>query len=188
MLEEVRKKPWPDEVLRRIEAEHLPFILILQTDFDSFDPNTDNWFMVWLSSLRNPKTGISRLCDVFDREIGAGRDLFQFLKTKIDGTDQSFPPGSLTSRDHLTPVAAPRTRGKKRGVLDHEFRLEEALPGLIAKEKIKVGKHGWKMALAKEARKYLVNRGFDAGLQAKSVYGALQINKIYEKLEAAQKG
>ena len=186
IFEEFKAKPWQPEVLARIEGENSPFMLVLQTDFDKFDPTKDNWFIVWFSGIGHAATAIGQVFDVLGREVKSGRDLFQFLETKIDGTDRPFLLGSLSSRDHPTAVEEPRTKGKKQGVLDHEFSLEEALPGRIAKEKIKVGEHGWKMSLAREARKYLVKKGFDPRPNDKSVYDALRINKIYEKLEKKQ--
>jgi len=162
-------------------------MLVIQTDFDELDPAKDVWFIVWFSGVGRAATAIGQVFDALGREVKSGRDLFQFLDSKIDGTDRPFLFGTLSSRDHLTAVEEPRTKGKKRGVLDHVFGLEKALPGLVAKEKIKVGEHGWKMALAVEARKYLVKKGFDPRPNDKSVYDALRINKIYEKLEKKQK-
>lgn len=188
IFEEFKDKPWPPEILARIENERSPFMLILQTDFDKFGPTKDNWFIVWFSGIGRAATAIGQVFDALGREVKSGRDLFEFLETKIDGTDRSFPAGSLSSRDHPTAVKEPRTKGKKSGVLDREFGLVEALPGLIAKAKIKVGEHGWKMDLARVARKFLVKKGFDPKLRDKSVYGALQTNKLYEKLEKEQRG
>ena len=187
ILEEFKTKPWQPEVLARIENEGSPFMLILKTDFDKFDPAKDNWFIVWFSGIGPAATAIGQVFDALGREVKSGRDLFQFLETKIDGTNRPFLLGSLSSRDHLTAVEEPRTRGKKPGVLDREFGLEKALPGLIDKEKIEVGKHGWKMDLAREAGNYLDMKGFKPRPNDKSVYDALRKNKIYEKLEKVQK-
>ena len=187
ILEEFKTKPWQPEVLARIENEGSPFMLILKTDFDKFDPAKDIWFIVWFSGIGRAATAIGQVFDALGREVKSGRDLFQFLETKIDGTSRPFLLGTLSSRDHLTAVDEPGSKGKKPGVLDREFELEEALPGLIIKEGITVGEHGWKMALAVEARKYLVKKGFDPRPNDKSVYDALRINKIYEKLEKKQK-
>jgi len=187
MLGQVREKPWPDEVLSRIESEQLPFILILQTDFAAFDPNTDNWFIVWLSSLRNTKKGISRLCDVFNRQFEADRDLVQFLETKLDGADPSFPLGVLSSRDHPTAVAPPKQTGKKTGILDPELGVKEALPELVAKCEITPPATGWQKCLAEQVRKWLQKRGHD--FRSKSIYNVLAEAGEYEKIarQATQK-
>ena len=187
MLGEIREKPWPDEVLSRIESEQLPFILIFQTDFADFDPTTANWFTVWLSSLKNPKTGISRLCDVFDMQIRANRDLFQFLETKIDGADPSFPLGALSSRDHPTAVAPPKPKGKKTGILDPELGVKDALPEIVAKCEIKPPATGWRKCLAEQVNKWLQKRGCQFGW--KSIYNVLAEAGEYEKIarQATQK-
>ena len=187
MLGQVRERPWPDEVLRRIEADQLPFILILQTDFAAFDPNTDNWFIVWLSSLKNRKTGISRLCDVFDRQIQADIDLYHFLETKFDGTDPSFPLGVLSSRDHPTTVSPPKQKGKKIGILDPELGVKDALPEIVAKCEVQPLARGWQKCLAEQVRKWLQKRGRDFG--SKSIYNVLLVAGEYEKIarQATQK-
>jgi len=187
IFEEFKAKPWQPEVLARIANEGSPFMLVLKTDFDKFDPAKDNWFIVWFSGIGHAATAIGQVFDALGREVKSERDLFEFLETKINGTNRPFLLGSLSSRDHPTAVEEPHIKGKKRGVLDSEFGLEKALPGLIAKAKIKVGKHGWKMDLAREARKFLIKKNFDPTLKDKSVYDALRKNKIYEKLEKEQK-
>ena len=96
-------------------------MLVLQTDFDKFDPTKDNWFIVWFSGIGRAATAIGQVFDALGREVKSGRDLFQFLETKIDGTARPFAPGSLSSRDHLTAVAAPRTKGKKRVPVDDYY-------------------------------------------------------------------
>jgi hypothetical protein len=46
-FEEVCEKRWPDEVLRLLRDTLEPVMLIIDTSFADFDPEVDNWGIIW---------------------------------------------------------------------------------------------------------------------------------------------
>jgi hypothetical protein len=83
---EVIGKSWDNpELLARMRATGEPFLLVIATDFKSFDPRKDSWEIVWLEHYDK-----ARLRDVFDRlaeavqlEEETGEDIFHYIESRL---------------------------------------------------------------------------------------------------------
>jgi hypothetical protein len=83
---EVIAKNWDHpELVDRMRATGQPFLLVIATDFASFDPRRDSWEIVWLEGYDKAK-----LRDVFDRlaeavqlEEQTGEDIFHYIERRL---------------------------------------------------------------------------------------------------------
>jgi hypothetical protein len=86
---QVRDKDWPDEVQNRMVASADPFILVLENDFDAFDPRLHRFAILWLDNfgkfggterqeeLRGLLTALARVV----RE--PGQDVFGYVESVV---------------------------------------------------------------------------------------------------------
>jgi hypothetical protein len=151
-FQQVKKKQWPAEVRDRIDADEEPFLIFIKSNFREFDPAHDEWFILWLSKQRAAEKTIPSFFHKVDGELKRSADFFEFLRTKLDGSDREFPPGCLSTRDHPGAPPKPRRRGRDK---IHDEKPEvtiKRLVGLIAQFKIEPGERGWKIELARREK------------------------------------
>ena len=149
-ISDLIKKSWPDPVLQRISHEEQPFLVIIHSDFDRFDPTCDDWRIIWLGEARRPRNAIPRFFAFSTRVIRREEDLFDCLDRKITNDLGITEFGGIASL--LRPeseVVVPR-RGRP-GVFFPEFGACEAIDRLIqATHEPRPPK--WRMAFAKQLR------------------------------------
>lgn len=93
--EQVLAKPWGDFRVR-LEEEPAPFLLIIATDFDRFDPRQHPWAIIWISDFFTNPTAIPHLLGWLGRTVNHGQDLFARLAERqhdpIQRSLVSHPP------------------------------------------------------------------------------------------------
>ena len=61
-FEEVKtKKDWPYDVRARFDSELYPFMLIINESFERFDPQANEWSIVWFSDFRDNPNSVSEI-------------------------------------------------------------------------------------------------------------------------------
>lgn len=78
-LSEVLEKPWPSSLAENIKREPYPFLLIIDKDFEEFDPNEDKVGFIWFSDFKDNEEPIWQVLDCIARKVDAGDDLFAYL-------------------------------------------------------------------------------------------------------------
>ncbi|MDP7391992.1 MAG: hypothetical protein QGH07_09130, partial [Alphaproteobacteria bacterium] len=68
-LYDIIHKPWPEQFEHRLRSTTSPFLLIIDTDFQLFDPQRDEWRLIWFYDLKAPRRSIERLLDAFLRSL-----------------------------------------------------------------------------------------------------------------------
>lgn len=169
-------KPWQPEIRDRIESEPGALLLIINTDFPDFDLQANDWFIIWLSALGNPRKSVPYLLDVLDRTVRRG-DLFAFLQSKLSGHDPAFPPGSLSTRGNVGSPPQERHPGR-HGVLD--YISEDEIGQLKTANAINLSQHGGKTALAKVVCTELQRRG--VRMEVKNIRDSLRREGVFERL------
>lgn len=80
-FEEVRGKAnWPYDVRARFDSEFYPFMVIINTDFESFDPQQNKWGIIWFSDFRDNPDSIPEIFGNLIRKIQQDEDLFDYFK------------------------------------------------------------------------------------------------------------
>ncbi len=79
IFNELRAKRWPKEIKTRLREEREPFLVIIKSDFRLFDPQEDDWRIVWLGDARTPRNSIPGLLGAFTRAIEYDDDVFAYL-------------------------------------------------------------------------------------------------------------
>ena len=77
--DEVQKKEWLAEIAARMSKEQDPYMLIINTAFEEFDPKEHVWSIVWFSDFQKSPEVIYRLFGAFARKIHGGEDIFDGL-------------------------------------------------------------------------------------------------------------
>ncbi len=75
---ELQAKRWPKEIKSRIRSERQPILVIINSDFKLFDPQDDDWRIVWLGDARTPGNSIPHLLRAFTRAIEYDEDVFAY--------------------------------------------------------------------------------------------------------------
>jgi hypothetical protein len=77
---EVMEKSWPDEIRRKFDKEQDPFMIVIEKGFKDFEPDSDQWGIVWFSNFREKPGSIYRLFGALARKTRQGEDVLGYLK------------------------------------------------------------------------------------------------------------
>jgi hypothetical protein len=78
---EVCEKPWPDEVLRLLWDTLEPVMLIIDKSFADFNPEVDNWGIIWFSTLESKPQSIPKVLHKLATLSRDGQNIFAYLDT-----------------------------------------------------------------------------------------------------------
>jgi len=78
-------KDW-GELNERIRSEQEPFLLLINTDFATFNPQTNNWGIIWINDYSEDKDSIPQLFFSIQSRIRKGENLFDFFNSLKDKT------------------------------------------------------------------------------------------------------
>jgi hypothetical protein len=78
---EVCEKRWPNEVLRLLWDTLEPVMLIIDRSFADFDPEVDNWGIIWFSTLESKPQSIPKVLHKLATLSRDGQDIFAYLDT-----------------------------------------------------------------------------------------------------------
>lgn len=79
--EVVQGKQWPKEICERFFKEQDPFILVIDRDFNAFDPDKNSWALIWMSDFYKEPQSIYRFFGSLARRVGRGEDIFEYLQS-----------------------------------------------------------------------------------------------------------
>ena len=78
---EVKKKDgWPHDVFARFDTEQYPFMLVINTNFEEFNPQESLWAVVWFSDFRENPDTVSEIFGVLVKKIRQDENLFDYFK------------------------------------------------------------------------------------------------------------
>lgn len=78
-----RAKRWPQEVLRRIDEDGEPLILVMTDDsggFEMFDPEGYRWAIIWLSDFEDTPYDVKPMFETLARKTKHGDDVIEYLR------------------------------------------------------------------------------------------------------------
>jgi len=78
--EELLSKKWTEEMKYKIEISRDPIMLVIDKDFNSFDPTEDQWAIIWFADYFKRSDRIYRIFSLLSSKTKKKEDLFQFLK------------------------------------------------------------------------------------------------------------
>lgn len=79
-LEEITGKNWDKDIMNRFEKESHPFMLIIDTDFEYFNPTSHSWGIIWFSEFENQPAKVIQLLKKLANKTRTGKDVFSYLK------------------------------------------------------------------------------------------------------------
>jgi len=79
-FEEVAKKEWPADFGKRLAEEVDPCMLVIDRDFEAFDPAKDRWAVIWFSDLSIYARDLPRLFHKLAQLSRGGENVFEYLK------------------------------------------------------------------------------------------------------------
>jgi hypothetical protein len=72
-------KNWPDEMKRKLDGDQEPLMVIIRTDFESFDPRSDPWAVLWFSQWEDSPETIYRVFRLLADKSNADEDVFHYV-------------------------------------------------------------------------------------------------------------
>jgi len=185
IYKELQTRRWPKEIKSRIRSERQPFLVIIKSDFRLFDPQEDDWRIVWLGDAGTPGNNIPVLLGVFTRAIEINDDVFAYLdRLSSPGTGVS-PYGGVSSPHTLTSAKRNKKVGRP-GIFDLEYGATETIDTIVrdwtnSDTEVSRLKHGWKSDFVREMRK--TNQSLRDSFGEKSIYDRLMKSKEFENIE-----
>jgi hypothetical protein len=79
-FQEILKKDWPAEFRERLNSDVDPCMLVIDRDFEGFDPANNRWAVVWFSDLSTYAKDLPRLFHKLAQLSRAGENVFDYLK------------------------------------------------------------------------------------------------------------
>jgi len=79
-IEEVTSKDWDEEIMKRFERETYPFMIVIDKDFEVFDPLSHKWSIIWFSEFENQTNKIIDLFKKLANRSRRGKDIFSYLE------------------------------------------------------------------------------------------------------------
>lgn len=77
--EEVVRKPWPPDIVKRFESDQDPTILVLERDWDTFDPREHPYGIIWASMFSDKPEEIRSFLQELALHVRRG-DLIMYLR------------------------------------------------------------------------------------------------------------
>jgi hypothetical protein len=78
-LQEVLNKNWTNDIKERLKNEQYPLFLIINRDFDDFDPEKDKFAFVWFSDMKGNEENMWEVLDAIAQKVERREDIFQYL-------------------------------------------------------------------------------------------------------------
>jgi hypothetical protein len=178
--DELLRKIWPDQVREALASHQSPFLVLIKVDFEAFDPEVHEWFIIWLSALGRPRKAVPLLFDRLAREIAAGCNLTEFLNRAIATPAGLFKEGTIWSRQHFHGLPTPPRAGRTAIVRPELLRVLDRI--LMSK---RYYAEDWRTWHANWAQKWLDDNG--ERYLVKSVYDALGRQKWFGYAEQVLK-
>lgn len=75
---EVMNKNWPNEIKKRFNSEQEPFMLIIDKNFDKFNPLLDQWGIIWFSNFYDRPESVYRLFGALAKKVRQDEGVFAF--------------------------------------------------------------------------------------------------------------
>ena len=72
---------WPEEVRTLLRDTLEPVMLIIDKSFADFDPEVDNWGIIWFSTLESKPQSIPKVLHKLATLSRDGQDVFSYLNT-----------------------------------------------------------------------------------------------------------
>jgi hypothetical protein len=79
VFDELLDKNWPPPIRERLSTDFYPFMLVIRADFANFDPQADQWALIWFREFRSDPTQVIELFGRMARKIKLGEDAFGYL-------------------------------------------------------------------------------------------------------------
>jgi hypothetical protein len=80
--DEVLSKKWTKEMKEKLESSQDPVMLIIDQDFNLFNPAEDQWAIIWFSDYFKNTEKIYRIFSLLSGKTKRDEDLFKFLKSQ----------------------------------------------------------------------------------------------------------
>jgi hypothetical protein len=95
VADEALAKPWPPEIHRQLQAESEPIILVIESDFDDFDPREDRWAIIWLSHFEEGGRDVQPMLKTLSTATRRGEDIIGYLNSVADREEERGTGGRL---------------------------------------------------------------------------------------------
>ena len=79
--EQLLAKSWPNEIKHKLKSSPDPIMLIINNDFDSFNPKEDIQTMTWFENYFRDPQYIYKLFRVLSRKTRNDENLFEYIKS-----------------------------------------------------------------------------------------------------------
>jgi len=79
---EILEKNWPEKTKTRMNETQDPMMLIINTDFKRFSPDSAPWAIIWFEDHRKDVKNIYRIFGMLANKTKKDEDIFQFLKSE----------------------------------------------------------------------------------------------------------
>lgn len=178
---ELEGKHWSPHILKRFKSERKPVLTIIKTNFSEFDPNNDDWRIIWFGDARQPRNSIPELFSALQRDFDLGRDPLKFY---LNPEKDKAPFGRISGPKSID-AAVRQKKGGRPGILDQDNGLLETLDSLLKRGFVSDLEHGWKMRLATEVCE--ANPGLKETFKLKSVYKAMVKAGVFAEAERSIK-
>lgn len=173
------KKNWPASIIAQMHSNQAPFLVMIKSDFDNFDPMESDWRIVWFANAKSPRTSLGNFFDALEASIETEDGIFGFLDQIRDQSSGRSVYGA-TSSPHLLDADASRRKAGRPGIFDPEYGVDSWIQDHINNESFKPYGRGWKTQVAKKLLKDKPElRG--AVSSAKYVRDALKRKGIFNK-------
>jgi len=80
IAQEVVSKPWPPEITERLESDQDPIILILDRDWNTFDPREHPYGIIWVSMFSDEPEAVRPFLQQLALRSRRGDDLIMYLR------------------------------------------------------------------------------------------------------------
>lgn len=79
VFEEIFSKAWDSKISKRMQEEQDPFMIVTKVGFEKFDPNEDEWAIIWFSDFSNSPEDIPYTLRSMAITSKENNDLIEYL-------------------------------------------------------------------------------------------------------------
>jgi hypothetical protein len=146
---DLAQKGWPESVRTRMDNTQDPFLTIIDSDFDDFDPAKGGWQIIWFESTRSPRDRIRNLLEVLCDSIVRGTDIFSFFDDLPVTSPGITVYGEISSPRNSESRTGKRPKGRP-GIFLQEYGVTEWIDEQIRSQRFTSYARGWKLEVANQ--------------------------------------
>lgn len=172
---EVVSKNWPEQIHERMRTKYEPYVLVINENFEDFDPMQDSWLLIWATDF--DWNAFFRVLRWLARMTRKGEDLFDYFSIAV--SKQQYGHFAQKYARGIA-IDAMGILSKESPFIQNDSKKSEAIKGVERTPKVFISYNHSDSDVAMKLKKALKDNGIEITIDTDSVKAGEDINKFIQ--------